>query len=607
MNPLAIIPSLSELARLTVSGGFLISLSLVCLLQYLLYLHRMSRIRQEHARVSAALQALENQYVETQRDCSVATVENVVLRDFIVAPPPEKLVQTLLEQLVPDPSCGWAAYIALHPEPHVFQFRGLQESPPDIVDTEDENLAPVWSGRPVVFRNPRVANSRFLLNFGSADRNRCGPQLYVFGVRQGERCFGLLVTSKLFPEDVPTEQQTELVQRLCAGLARHLESLESHALQDQELRVSADRLALRNLFDHQLETPLQMTQQFVRSLQTRLNADCAVLFYARSADGTEAAPIASSANIPWGARELWQRSNELVANGVADRSGSTLFDEYSLLGLGLQETLRSAILAPVATPSKPIGTLCLTRSAGTPFTLQQQNLVQWAVELYVEKLAVLVQHTEDTRLARLDSVTQIANRRAFDSELERELTIAYATSSELSLILFDIDRFKSVNDSLGHPAGDHVLRAFGDILRDCLSHLRAGDRALCARWGGDEFAVILPGMGPLGAARIGELIRQHLLQSKIHWQGSKLNITVSGGFATYPENGLTAEQLIATADAALFKAKAGGRNAISWPDLSRVSPIAAQLADPRSASADGSPTTTPAAVDHSAHLPNQAT
>ncbi len=605
MTPFAIIPTLTEFARLSVSGGYLISLSLVCLLQYLLYLYRVSRIRQEHARVSAALQDLENQFVETQRDCSVATVENDLLRDFIAAPPPEKLVQTLLERLVPELSSGWAAYIALHPQPHIFQHRGLQECPPDVIDIDDETLRPAWTGLPVVFKDPRVAKSRFLLNFGSADRNRSGAQLYVFAVSQGTRSFGLLVTSSLFPAEVPVEQQMELVQRLCAELARHLESLELHAVQEQELRISADRLALRNVFDHHFETPLQMTQQFVRTLQSRLHADCAALFYARSADGTEAPAVAGGAAPSLGARELWDRCEELFARGSADRLGSTLFDEYSLSGMGLRETLRSAMLMPLGSPSKSIGMLCVTRSIGTPFTLIHQNLMQWAADLYVDKLSFLIQHAEVSRQAKMDTVTQIANRRVFDTELDRELKIAYATSSELSLILFDIDRFKSINDSQGHPAGDQVLRAFGGILRDCLAHLRAGDRALCARYGGDEFAVILPGMGPLGTARIGELIRQHLLQSNILWQDNKLNITVSGGFSTYPQNGLTAEELVATADAALFKAKAGGRNAISWPELSTAQPVTGDLSDSDSELLGVNSSEPLDAVDESETVPNQ--
>ena len=167
--------------------------------------------------------------------------------------------------------------------------------------------------------------------------------------------------------------------------------------------------------------------------------------------------------------------------------------------------------------------------------------------------------------AQMDALTQIANRHTLDIELDRELRTAQATGSELSLIMLDVDHFKTVNDTHGHQAGDEILKAFAGILRDSLSQFRAGERAICARYGGDEFAVVLPGRGAEEAARIAELIREHVLRFRITWQEQAFQITISGGCATYPEHGQSVAELIAAADAALLSAKSQGRNAIGRP------------------------------------------
>lgn len=167
--------------------------------------------------------------------------------------------------------------------------------------------------------------------------------------------------------------------------------------------------------------------------------------------------------------------------------------------------------------------------------------------------------------AQMDALTQIANRHTLDIELDRELRTARANGTELSLIMVDVDHFKTINDSHGHQAGDEILKAFASILRDSLSHFRASDRAVCARYGGDEFTVLLPSKGFEEAGRIAELIREHVQRSRFTWQGQSLQITITGGYATCPEHGQTVAELIAAADAALLQAKSKGRNAIGRP------------------------------------------
>lgn len=556
----------TQYARSTAEGGFLVALSGVCLLHYFVQLFKLNHERREHARAKQAICGLEFELKSTQTVCSVALVESEVLRQILAGGTPELVVQMILQHFVPDPENGWAAYIELVPEPHVAISRGLSETPVQKIDLDDELVVPAWTGYPVTFLQPRIAKSRFLLNFSANDRKR-SEQLYVLGVRSPERAYGLLVTTQLFPTNAPIEQQIELARRLSAGLARHISASETHASQERELRNSTDRLKIRTLLDQEFDNPLKMTQQFLRTMQLILQADRGVMFISTSLTNWEATSyVTSGAVLSAEVREIWQRSEEKLAklaNGWSDR---ILFDEYGLELLDLNHAFKAAIVMPVVIKSKTIGTLCFTRAAKQSFTEEHQHLVLWAVDLLSEKMSTAIHHAEIKRMAQLDAVTQIANRHTFDQELERELQIAYATSSELSLILFDLDRFKSVNDTHGHQAGDEALRVMGQILRDSLAHLRAGDRAICARYGGEEFAVILPGVGPLGTARIAEVIRGHVEKVRIVWQQQVLSISVSGGVATYPENGETVEALIAAADASLYQAKKLGRNRIGYPE-----------------------------------------
>jgi diguanylate cyclase (GGDEF)-like protein len=159
--------------------------------------------------------------------------------------------------------------------------------------------------------------------------------------------------------------------------------------------------------------------------------------------------------------------------------------------------------------------------------------------------------------ALVDGLTGLANRRECEAALDRELARAARHDLQLALVLADLDDFKVVNDVHGHPFGDAVLREFAAVLRQT-----ARDSDLAGRWGGEEFVLVLPGTDPVGALRLAERVRGALERRTILApDGRPLRVTASFGVAVFPHApGHT--QLIASADAALYEAKRGGKNRV---------------------------------------------
>ncbi len=165
------------------------------------------------------------------------------------------------------------------------------------------------------------------------------------------------------------------------------------------------------------------------------------------------------------------------------------------------------------------------------------------------------------QLATRDGLTGLANRRCFDDTLHAEWARALRQGQPLSLLMVDVDNFKAYNDANGHLGGDECLKR---IARAVASEMRAND--LVARYGGEEFAVLLPNQSLKGAAIVAERIRCRVEQLQLPSTAPTRHVTVSIGAATAlasPDN--NASQLVATADAALYRAKHLGRNRISLP------------------------------------------
>ncbi len=161
------------------------------------------------------------------------------------------------------------------------------------------------------------------------------------------------------------------------------------------------------------------------------------------------------------------------------------------------------------------------------------------------------------RLTPVDGLTQVFNRRYFVETLEREIGRALRYRRDLSLIMFDIDRFKGVNDSFGHLAGDHVLKHLASVIK---TRIRRED--VLARYGGEEFAIVLPEIDGYNAMQFAEKIRKLVEQAEFKFEDAVIPVTVSIGVASLRGEIEDALEFIKEADTHLFAAKEAGRNRV---------------------------------------------
>ena len=219
-------------------------------------------------------------------------------------------------------------------------------------------------------------------------------------------------------------------------------------------------------------------------------------------------------------------------------------------------------------PDPPTAQMLMGRVAEANESLQRR--IEAAEQALQKQAGDITSYLQE---ARTDALTGLPNRRSFDDEFQRRLAQWRRKRTPFSLMLLDVDRFKKLNDTHGHPAGDAVLSEVGRLLRE---HLAEGEMA--ARFGGEEFAVLLGCDDEASLAEACERFSSAIRDCVIPFEDKPLRVTVSSG-AAIADTGELGPHLVKRADEALYEAKRGGRNRGYWHDGERLAPLLGCFAD----------------------------
>jgi two-component system cell cycle response regulator len=392
--------------------------------------------------------------------------------------------------------------------------------------------------------------------------------------RRGGHVRGVLVADRL--ENLPFDDSDEnLVMRVAGELIRAVESeriligLQNERDEKELFYAAIEQLNRKSKTQDVLDAAIEVASRIVQ-----LDFGAVTLHEPEEARRPHRVvkAVTSSAQ-GWQPSEIlglrFSAQTGLVASAV--RHGSSLpgpgervermriFDEGTRLkGLG------SIRVFPLKSGDQTLGTMVVGSRRPDAFEGEASRQLE-VIALQVADALLRARLFEQTeRLASTDGLTGLHNHRTFQARLDEQLRLAQRHGKRLSVVLCDVDRFKSVNDAHGHPVGDLVLRGVGHVLA---AEARGTD--LVARYGGEEFAIVMPETDGEGARIIAERIRARLEATTFPTDAGPLRVTLSLGIATFPDDGDEKARLVEVADGCLYHAKRSGRNrTVRSPDLS---------------------------------------
>lgn len=400
-----------------------------------------------------------------------------------------------------------------------------------------------------------------------ADARVAVIRLAAAPIELGDRLIGVLSVSRAEGLDRGRETIKSWLPRHATQVGRLIQLFElrreysRHMRQSQALLKAAERVqgegghkSPESLFGAICDTAIEVS-----------SATAAAVVRWRAEDGRGWVYYATSGfKVDKQALPLALSLESLVARACADglplrlEDTAVLAPPVSLFASGDNGWAKGALsILPLRLSERVMGAIVIASDRPKSLSVEEGNNVALLGALAAASLEMVWEIEEVNRRARTDALTGLPNRGAFDDNLDSLLRHADRFGRPLSLIMADVDHFKQVNDTWGHEAGDVVLRYVAKVM---LATKRAVD--VCARFGGEELAILLPETDLKGALQVAERVREAVAANPVRPPGAEIPVTISLGVACYPEGVLTREALFAAADRALYEAKSAGRNCV---------------------------------------------
>lgn len=527
MFPLTSVPFVPELGLSAFEAGVAVASLAAVVAIYLAFASFYDRARQRRER-DAEIETTERTAAVEELDAlgnvlAAVRFEAAVLREVAAEAKPDRVFERLLARLVPDVSRD-AAEVSVETDGNRTPLR-VRGNDARVLETPAGNAL-----RPV---------SEFVVETRSKPTYRLRTTAY--GPLGGDES-GRAVVRRLFETAVTTHVRLKAADRNA-----------------EDLWFAHERLSLRQVTDGHTDKPAEMLEAFIDDLARRVGADRASLFLSPTHGGGDFKLLARRGAAGSPGIDRTARGNDLaLAKATQYGSGVVLLSGERLRSAGVVSLDGAALAVALRRGDRPLGVVVLTRVRPDGFGARDVRLAEWAADHLSESISRVANRAAMVRMARRDGLTDLANRREFDERLESLL----AAGTPVSLLMCDVDRFKSVNDTYGHLGGDEVLRIVAAVIQREMLQTRSNDDAMAARYGGEEIALLLPGFGVPGAARVAEAIRAAVERAEIAFEGNTIRVTTSVGVSSAAGRGTAPAELVGAADEALYRAKQTGRNRV---------------------------------------------